>query len=70
MRTLMRGFSKLFGCDVGIGGENLRQRVGEFVLAGVGLLAESLNLLEFFAPQFVDFVVECQGVLAERGMNE
>ena len=42
--------------------ENLRNGVGEVVLARIGLLAESFDLFQFLAPQFVDFLVECQRV--------
>ncbi len=41
--------------------QNLLQRVGEFVLAAVGGLTERLNLLQLFAAQVINMVVECQG---------
>ncbi len=46
----------------GVFAQNLRNRVGKVVAARIGLLAKSLNLLQFVAPQLVNFVVECQGV--------
>ena len=54
-----RGF-ELFAGLVRIFGQNLRQGVGKIVFCGICLLAESLNLLEFLQPHFVDIVVECQ----------
>ena len=47
---------------VGVLRDNLRNRVGEVVLRRISLLPESLDLFQFLAPQFVDFLVECQRV--------
>ena len=55
---------QLFSSLLGIGGENVWNRVGEIVLAGVRLLSEGFNLLELVAAQFVDLFVEGQGILA------
>jgi hypothetical protein len=41
-------------------GQNLRDGVRELVLAAVRGLAQGLNPFQFLAPQFVNFVVECQ----------
>jgi hypothetical protein len=32
------------------------------VCARIGLLTESLDLVQLFPPQFVDFIVECQRI--------
>jgi hypothetical protein len=42
--------------------QNLRNRVSEFVFAGIDLLSQSFNLFQLLAPQFVNFLVECQWV--------
>src|SRR5215469_14278513 len=44
----------------GIGGDHLRNGVGEVVAARIAFLPESLNLLEFSAAEFVDVLVESQ----------
>ena len=41
-------------------GEDLFDRVSEFVFAAIRGLAESFNLLELFAAQIIDMFVECQ----------
>jgi hypothetical protein len=56
----------LLGGLVGIVRENLRNRVGELVLARIRLLAERFDLLELFSAEFVDFVVEGQDILIVR----
>ena len=59
-RTCTRAASSCSPVLSRIFGENLRQGVREIVLRRIRLLAESLNLLEFLQPHFVDIVVECQ----------
>ena len=42
--------------------QNLRNRVGKLILAGIDLLSQSFNLFQLLPPQFVNFLVECQRV--------
>ena len=59
------GHAILSSCFAGLSrviGQNLRNRVGVFVAVRIRLLSESFNLLQFLAPQFVDFFVECQRI--------
>ncbi len=51
---------ELFGIFLRVFGQDLGDRVGEIITAGVDFLAESLNLLEFFAAKVVDVFVEGQ----------
>ena len=53
---------QLLSCLVGVARDNLRNRVGKVVLRWISLLPESLDLFQFLAPQFVDFLVKCQRV--------
>ena len=53
---------QLLGGLLGVVRDNLGDRVGEVVFRRIGLLAESLDLFQLFAPQFVNFLVECQRV--------
>ena len=50
----------LLGRLVGVLRQNLWDRVGEFVLGRIRGLAQRFNLLQLLAPEFVDFLVECQ----------
>ena len=59
-RTCTSRRFKLLAGLVRIFGKNLRQRVREIVFRRIRLLPQSLNLLEFLQPHFVDIVVECQ----------
>ena len=51
---------QLLGGLVGVVCQDLRDGMREIVLVAVRGLAESFNLLQLFAAQFVDFLVECQ----------
>jgi hypothetical protein len=43
--------------------------VREGAVRWIGRLPESLDLLEFLAPQFVNLVVECQGTSFRGEVN-
>src|SRR5439155_24268836 len=43
-----------------ISGQNLLNGMRKLVLGRIGLLAESLNLLQLFNPQLINVFVECQ----------
>ena len=52
---------EFFGSLLRVCAQNLLERVGEFVLAAVGGLAQGLDLFQLFAAQVVNMIVECQG---------
>ncbi len=53
---------QLLGSLAVILGTNVGNRVRELVFRGIRPLAQSFNLFQLFAPQFVDFLVESQKV--------
>ncbi len=54
-----RGF-EFFGRLAAVVGEDLRDGMREIVLARIGRLPESLDLLQLLAPDSIDVFVECQ----------
>ena len=61
-RTLTRGFSSCSRSLLRVLRQNLRNRVGDFVLAGIDLLSQSFNLFQLLPPQFVNLLVEGQWI--------
>ena len=68
-RTLTRGFSSCSPVFLRVVRKNLRNRVGKFVVARIDLLSQRFNLFELLPPEFVNFLVECQGFLNLASTN-